>query len=176
MESMKKVEFKIVGIARILFDRYHGLPDPKTQDGYKKQSIEKLYLNENNEICIPTSSIKAAIRNACSELGKKMDGKKNRQSVKAGVFFEKELLSTGKIKPDGIQEDVVTRGKGDKVTRVITYRPYLDKWEVSGIMNLFMIEPKFVNESMQLAGVRYGLCGYRPEYGRFIVKQFEVMQ
>lgn len=175
METMTKVEFKIVGISRILFDRYHGLPDPKTPDGYKKQAIEKLYLNENNEICIPSACIKATIRNACSELGKKMEGKKNRQSVSSGVFFEKELLSTGKKEPDGIQENLVTRGKGDKVTRVITYRPYLDKWEVAGIINLFMIQPKFVNESLALAGVRYGLCGYRPEYGRFIVEKFELI-
>jgi len=176
MESMTKVEFKIVGIARILFDRYHGLPDPKTPDGYRKQSVEKLYLNEDKEICIPAACIKAAIRNACSELGKKMDGKKNRQSVKAGVFFESDLLSTGVLKHDGIQEDIVTRGKGDKVTRVVTFRPYLEKWEVSGTMNLFMIESKFVHESMQLGGVRYGLCGYRPEYGRFIVEKFEVIK
>ena len=99
MEGATRVRFEIKGIAPILFDRYHGLPDPKTPEGYKKQAIEKLYLNEKGDICIPTCCLKAAIRIASSELGKKMEGKKNRQAIRSGLFFNDLMLSTGKTEP-----------------------------------------------------------------------------
>ena len=42
MEEITKIEFEIEGIAPLKMDRWHGLPDPKTPEGYKKQAIEKI--------------------------------------------------------------------------------------------------------------------------------------
>jgi len=176
MEGATRVKFEIKGIAPILFDRYHGLPDPKTPEGYKKQSIEKLYLDKDENICIPSCCLKAAIRVASSELGKKMEGKKNRQAIRSGVFFDDLMLPTGYTKPDGIREDLVTRGNGDKVTRVISYRPYLNEWIVSGEVSIFFIPVNFAKQAIELAGIKYGLCGYRPEYGRFMVTKFDIIE
>ncbi len=171
---MITIDFEIEGIAPILFDRNHGLPDPKTTEGYKKQSIYKLYLDDEENICIPSKNIKAVIREASSDLGGKMKGKKNRQTIRSALFFDQELYSTGFKEPDGIQEDYVSRGKGEKVTRVITFRPYVNEgWKVSGEIIVFDIVIGFVRECLEWAGFRYGLGGYRPEYGRFVVNKFE---
>ncbi len=174
MENITKVEFEIEGVAPLKVDRWHGLSDPKTPEGYKKQAIEKIYRNEKKEPSVPANAVKACMRYASSELGKKMDGKKNRQMVQAGIFISPTMLSIGKKNPDYIAEDIVTRkGTGDKVTRVPTFRPLFEKWKCKGVMNLVGIPAGFAKQALELGGLKYGLLGHRPEFGRFIVKTFK---
>lgn len=172
-EIMEEVEFEIEGIAPLLMDRYHGLPDPKTPEGYKKQAEEKCYRNEKGELSIEAKAVKACMRLASSELGKKMEGKKNRQSIRSGVFFKEQMLSLNRVEHDGIKEDLATRGNGEKVTRIITYRPMIKEWSVTGNMYIMGVPKGFIKQALELGGVRYGLLGYRPEFGRFVVNKFE---
>jgi hypothetical protein len=160
-------------------DRYHGEPDPKTTDGYQKQAEQKAYRDAEGFIAMPANAIKACMRYASSELGAKKDSKKNRQTVAAGVFFQDEFFpieTEGKKikKHDGLAQDLVTRGKGDKVTRVQTYRPLIRKWVVKGEMYLFGLQANFAKQCLELGGLRFGLLGHRPEFGRFVVTTFEV--
>lgn len=174
-ENIKKIRFGIKGISHMKQDRWHGLPDPKTPEGYRKQAEEKCYRDEKGDLAIPSAAIKAAMRLASSELGKKMEAKKNRQAISAGLFVKPIMLSLGKKKHDGIVEDVVTRkGQGDKVTRVVSYRPLIKEgWTVGGTFNLVGIPTGFVKQALELAGLKYGLLGHRPEFGRFIVTEFK---
>lgn len=181
-EIMEEIEFEIEGIAPLLMDRYHGLPDPKTPEGYKKQAEEKCYRNEKGELVVEAKALKACMRLASSELGKKMEAKKNRQSIRSGVFFKTDIFSTdgnpafslGATEHDGIKEDLITReGSGGKQTRVMTYRPTISNWKVKARMSIMAIPKGFVKQALELGGVRYGLLGYRPEFGRFIVTKFE---
>ncbi len=176
MNVMKEIEFEIEGIAPLKMDRFHGLPDPKTPEGYRKQAEEKCYRDEEGNLAIPASALKACMRLASSELGKKTDAKKNRQAIAAGVFFKETMFSLGKKEHDGIVEDLVTRGKGDKVTRVITYRPHIKEWKIGGRMYVMGIPVQFVKQAFELGGIKYGLLGHRPEFGRFIIKKFEVIE
>lgn len=202
---MEEIEFEVKGIAPLLMDKYHGLPDPKTPEGYKKQAEEKCYRNEKGELVLEAKAVKACMRLASSELGKKMEGKKNRQSIRSGIFFKEQMLPLHRngadtliepdallsatthppicgtpsyaevpiIEHDGIKEDLVTRGNGEKVTRVITYRPMIKDWSVKGSMYIMGVPKEFIKQALELGGVRYGLLGYRPEYGRFVVTKFE---
>jgi len=173
-ENITKLNFAIQGIAPIKMDRWHGLDDPKTPEGYKKQAEEKCYRDEKGNLAIPANAVKASMRLASSELGKKMDGKKNRQAIAAGLFIQPLMLSIDKKKHDGIAEDVVTRkGTGDKVTRVVTYRPMVKEWSVSGTMNIIGLPLGFTKQALELAGLKYGLLGHRPEFGRFIITEFK---
>ena len=171
-----KVQIELESIVPLKMDRFHGLPDPKTPEGYQKQAEEKCYRDESGNLAIPTDSIKACMRLASSELGKKMDGKRNRQTISAGVMFDKAYLSLGKAKHDGIVANPVTRGKGDKVTRVITYRPIVNNWKTTGTILLMDVQPSFAKQCLELGGVRYGLLSHRPEFGRFQVKKFQVVE
>src|SRR3990167_9177022 len=102
----------------------------------------------------------------------KIEAEKNRQMVKAGVFIKPLFLTIGKKKRDSLRKDIVTRmGSGDKVTRVSTYRPQFNEWKCSGTMDLIAIEPEFVKQALEVGGYKYGLYGYRPEFGRFLVKK-----
>lgn len=175
MTNIKKVEFELEGLCPLLMDKYDMQPSNlKTPEDYEKAAEKKIYADENG-LFIPGAAIKASIREASSELGMKRDGKKNRQMIRAGVFVENCYLN--KKKHDGIVSHVVTRGKGDKVTRVITYRPIIKNWKVKGVMNLIAVPSDFVHQALQLAGIKYGILAYRPEYGRFTVTKFnEVKQ
>lgn len=175
VEEIKKIRFGIKGIAPMKMDKWHGLPDPKTPEGYKKQAEEKCYRDDKGDLSIPATAIKASMRLASSELGKKMESKKNRQAISAGLFVKPVMLSLGKKKHDGIVEDVVTRkGTGDKVTRVVTYRPSIkDGWSVTGMFHIIGIPNNFVKQALELAGLKYGLLGHRPEFGRFVVTEFK---
>jgi hypothetical protein len=171
---MSTVKVSIEGICPLKMDRFVEENNSKTKEEYKAAAENKCYRTEKGELAIPSNAIKAVIRAASSELGKKMEGKKNRQMIAAGVFPKETMISLGKTKHDGICEDLVTRpGTGDKVTRVITYRPIIKEWEASFELNLIGVEASFVKQALELGGLKYGLLGHRPEFGRFMVTKFK---
>lgn len=177
MTTISKVRVGLESICPLLMDRYTGETKCKTTKEYIEAAENKCYRTEEGNLAIPANAIKAVIKNASSSLGKKMEGRKNRQMIAAGVFFNETMLDIGQKKHDGIVDHVVTRkGTGDKVTRVVTYRPIINKWKCEFEMNLIGVEPTFAKEALQTGGLMYGLLGYRPEFGRFIVKKFEVLQ
>ncbi len=171
--SISKVKFELESLVPLKMDRFHGLQDPKTSEGYQKQAEEKCYRDAAGNLAIPCDALKACMRLASSELGKKMEGKKNRQTIAAGVMFPEQYISLGVKKHDGIVANPVTRGKGDKVTRVITYRPIINSWKASGVILLMEVPLGFARQCLELGGIRYGLLSHRPEFGRFQITKFE---
>lgn len=174
MEDIEKIEFELEGLSPLKMDKWLNLPQPKTDAGYLKQASEKTYRDDKGNLAIPANAIKAAMRYASSELGKKTMAKKNRQTIDAQVFISPMMLSLGKKDYDEIARDVVTRGMGAKVTRVVVYRPLVNEWKPSGEMKTFGVPFDFVKEALELAGMRFGLLSHRPQFGRFVVNKFEV--
>lgn len=171
MTNIKRIEFEIEGLCPLLMDRYDTEPSNlKTKEDYEKAAEKKVY-SDANGLVIPGAALKATIREASSELGMKREGKKNRQMIRAGVFIED--ISLGKKTHDGIVSHVVTRGKGDKVTRVISYRPIIKEWKAKGTISLIGVPADFVKQAIEVAGIKYGLLSFRPEFGRFILKSFK---
>ena len=71
--------------------------------------------------------------------------------------------------------DIVSRkASAGKITRVPVYRPLIKEWKISGEIQTFDVPFDFVKESLQLAGMRFGLLSHRPQIGRFVVNKFEV--
>jgi len=171
---MSKIEFEIKDIGcGLKMDKWIDGIQPKNPAGYKKQAEEKVYRDNKKNISIPAVAIKACMRLASSEVGKKMQAKKNRQTISSAVFIEPSMLPLNKKKYDYIVEDVVTRGNGSKVTRVKTYRPFVNGWVVKGVINSFGVPIEFIRECLELGGMRYGLLSHRPEFGRFIITKFQ---
>lgn len=170
MTTIKTIEFEIEGLCPLLMDKYDMQPSTaKTQEDYEKAAEKKVYADDKG-LYIPGAALKATLREASSELGMKREGKKNRQMVRAGVFIDNIYLE--KKKHDGIVSHVVTRGKGDKVTRVITYRPIINQWKGKARISLVGIPADFVKQAIELGGIKYGLLSYRPEFGRFRLNKF----
>lgn len=166
-------EAELESMSPLKMDRWLDEAQPKSLEGYKKQAELKVYRNEKGQICIPACAIKAAMRLASSEIGKKMEAKKNRQTVASSIFLEETMYPIGKDKPDMICEDVVTRGVGDKVTRVKTFRPLIEKWKIKIKILSYGATKDFIEQSLNLAGIRFGILSHRPEFGRFMVKSFK---
>lgn len=179
MITKTEYEVELESLAPLKMDKWLNEPQPKSLEGYKKQAELKVYLNEKGEISIPANAIKASMRLASSEIGKIKESKKNRQTVSSSLFFDKDMYSIGKKKPDMIVEDVVTRGVGDKVTRVKTFRPLIKQWKVKVKITSWNTEKAtgdFIQESLILAGARFGILSHRPEFGRFKVKSFKQLK
>ncbi len=173
MIHAERYDIELEGICPIKMDKWLDDPQPKSEAGYKELAKKKVYIDDKGNIGIPSNSIKASMRLASSEIGKKMEAKKNRQTIKSAVFFDKEIYLIGKKKPDMIVGDVVTRGQGEKVTRVKTYRPLIKIWKIKCRIIAYGVTKDFVQQSLELAGMRFGLLSHRPEFGRFIVKSFK---
>lgn len=77
--KMDQYEFELKSICPIKMDKWLDEKQPKSEEGYKKQAPLKIYKNEKGYISIPANAIKASMRLASSEIGKKMDAKKNQQ-------------------------------------------------------------------------------------------------
>ncbi len=176
MVSSERIKFTLESMGPILFDRYSGIQDANDAEA-QKNADEKCYRNDKGELCIPAAGIKACIRNAGREIGKKMECKRREQSIRAGLYFTEQMYSIGKKEPDKIHAELVTRkGTGNKVTRVVTYRPCVDKWKIECEAALFDLTPDFIRQAVELGGFRFGLFGHRPEFGRFKLVKFEVLK
>ena len=177
--KIQKIEFEIGAICPMKVDRWLSEKQPKTEDGYKEQATKKVYKDDKGNCAIPTNALKAVIKNSVTDLGKKMESRKNKQTIMSCLFFEKELVTlTDKKgnpikKPDCIAMDIVTRkGTGDKVTRVPTYRPLIKDWKAKGIIYNYGVDFNMLREAMELGGLRYGLLSHRPEFGRYELLKF----
>lgn len=175
------VEGEIEGIAPLKMDRWLELPAPKNEEGYKKQAEEKVYKNAKGELVIPANAIKACMREASSEVGKKMEGRRNRQTIKSAVFVENDLIleRNGKVLRtyDTLVKDIVVRKLSKQETRVATYRPLIETpWTAKFKLFLYGVPVDFIKECLELGGVRYGLLSHRPDFGRFKVISFKVSE
>lgn len=175
---MEKIEFELESVCPLKMDRWQDGLQPKSPEEYKKQAEHKIYVDEKGYISIPSTALKSCLKWASSEIAdnqKKYSGKKMRQSISAQVFFQPNYLRIlpETKKHDGIVEDVVTRGVSDKVTRVTTYRPIINKWKLKGQIAYIGLSPDFLKQALELAGFKYGLLSHRPEFGRFIITKFK---
>ena len=170
---MAKYTIEIEGISDMKMDNWIDGIQPKNEEGYKKQAELKVYKDDKGNISIPANAIKSAMKYASSEIGKKMEAKKNRQTIQSAVFIEPTMISLGKKNHDGIVRDIVARGTGAKLTRVPTYRPLIKGgWKITFEIDAFGVPMEFLQESLELAGLRFGLLSHRPEFGRFQVNKF----
>jgi hypothetical protein len=167
-----KVKIHLRSIVPILFDRYSGVSDGNDEEA-KKNASQKVYLDDGGKVCLPSNCLKASIREASSDIGKKMESKKRRQRIRAGLFFMDDMIPLAD-EADGIHAELVTRGVGSKVTRVVSYRPYLKVWECKVDALLYDLTPENVRQYIELAGMRYGVCAHRPEWGRFELVAFDI--
>ena len=173
--KFKKINFEIESLCPLKMDNFVDEEQPKTDEGYRKQARKKVYANKSGELVIPKQCLKASLRLSANELVGIKKGKNMRQTIRAFLNVADDLR-LGRKKPDSIVKDMVTRkGTGDKVTRVPTYRPFIEKWKAKGQIEYVpegSLTNDFIKQALELAGLKYGVLSHRPEFGRFIIKKF----
>ena len=171
---MKTVMFEIKGLSPLKMDKWcEYASQPKTKEGYEKCAEDKCYRDSKGNLCIESRAVKSCIKQSAMELsGRKR--KNVERSIQAGLFIEPFELSLGKKNHDGIVADVVTRTSGKAITRVVTYRPMIKEWSCSGKLVFDeSLTVDFLKQAFEVSGLRFGLLGHRPEFGRFEVVSFK---
>lgn len=171
-----KIEFALESLSPILFNKYLDEPQPKTPEGFREQGPRKCHRNDDGFICITPEMILASMREAVGDIAPRGKGKVYRRDIMAGVFFEQNMFATEHKEPDAIDARPVIRGKGEKTTLVICYRPMLKSWKIQGTMALIDVQPQLAKQSLERAGYKAGLASYRPRFGRFVVTKWEVIE
>lgn len=189
---MKELNFTIVGIAPLLMHngRLADRDDPyarkrseitskrkKTDADYEELDrlsfLGALYLDENDEPCIPSYVFEACI------IGKGGAARKERMGKESAAAFwvikDASLKYDGPRDPQELQKDkhfisaALVRVKTSKVKRI---RPIFKLWsaDITVEFNDSLLDESDVRRWIEVAGEQVGLCDWRPRYGRFRVE------
>lgn len=190
-ESWTHIEFQIAGIApllmhntNILIDRLSPASkriaeinekklkrtDADFEEVAKLEFIASLYYDEDKRtgVYIPSENIEATIVNAAKT-------KRRGPTARVGMMClnpKHPLIYDGPKTPEELYEDkrfvdkrsVVIAGK-----RIMRCRPIFFPWGLrfTLLIDKQIVNPRAVQEWVEIAGKMIGLCDYRPKYGRF---------
>lgn len=178
---MKSIQVSIEGITPLLQHRFAmdgaddagrkrtGVPD------WKQEAEKAKYADEKGELYQPSEHLERAMAIAAAQF--KVQGKR-------GATYSKLVGSTVEVYPFTIphkhQEfQVDARPVVIQRSRVIRYRPRLDKWALDFELRLLddQLPIDVVKQILDHAGIYVGIGDYRPDkkgkYGKFIVTRFE---
>ncbi len=171
---MYKVDSTIEGAAPILFDRFLGMglvkPTPEQEEEAAKQRV----FRNSNGLYLPAVNLKRALRQGATRAGLKSTGRMGLEPyISAAVFIEPRELEFGKDEPDFMFGTWVRIPPGKKGALVWKVRPGLNPgWRVDSCLHV--LDDRIASEKLRIAletaGLFIGVCDWRPEYGRFIVK------
>ena len=134
-----------------------------------------LYFNKEGEPCIPALNIAAALIKAG---GKSRKG----QALKAGMRILNDMVLEydGPRDAESLWNDerfVFTTMVGIERRRTPRTRPIFDEWKGNFdiLFNPEIVDQKQLNSFIEFAGQYYGLCDWRPQFGRFVVTAVEIL-
>lgn len=130
-----------------------------------------LYKNTKGEVILPCDWIKAAMVKAGSNIPFKKR-KTCKDIFKASIFIEPAEIPFPFSWEIDIRPVVVNRG------RILRARPRFDKWEAEfSIVNMNPeVTEEMIKEALRYAGELVGIGDGRPQFGRFTVESFKVIE
>ena len=176
------VHVTIEGTADLLFHRWNceavdeKAKAAKNSKAKKEDNIESyVWRNDNNELCIPGEYFRQSIIHAAKF---KQDPRSPRKSAmdlfKAGIVTLSPLSSLGKVEWDYLDTRRVTVQRAG-INRT---RPAMKQgWTVDvdfQILTPEYIDPYLFQDVLNMAGRMVGVGDFRPTYGRFMIKNYNV--
>lgn len=178
--KMRKIIITIKGLSPLRHNRF--IETSKSASGRAKttdeqdikEALTRSYRDEEGKFYLPKHAIKKTI----IEGGKKVKVGRGGASnlLKAILFVDEEMnyLKTGEHK---IMKDMV-RVPPRTGARIMKMWVVNEDWECT--IPLTLLDDTFpinaLKESIESAGIYYGLLDGRPEFGRFNLEKFEVMK
>lgn len=167
----RTIEVKIKGVAPLLQHRFvdeSGVKKKKMVYDPKEDAEKAAYKNEAGYF-EPNTHIKASMVKAATEFIYK--GKKTyKDIIKSGVMVDPVEIPLEPQKYTINKTAVVVNR-----SRIMRSRPQFDNWSLS--FSLILIDESLdkttVKEILEAAGRYKGLGDSRPEYGRFVIEQYE---
>lgn len=175
---MYRIRGTIEGVAPILFSRWvTDLDAPSggkhTAESRAAEAALKVYRGTDGLLSLPAWNLKKAIADGCARSGLK-DGKRSAAGLLlAGLFIDADP-TFGVAEPDLIH---AATGKRPARTggAVIIERPALATgWHLvfAASVVLDRIQPDLIRQSVEACGLEVGIGSWRPEYGRFVLRDW----
>ena len=171
-----KIKVKVSGTAPLIMGRFNYDPEgsKKKKQVYvpEEEAKKRAYLDEHGKPYLPSTNFKAAMIKSGSDFPFK--GRKTyKEYLKAGIFFESDKAY---ITPDKytIHEEPVKI----QSAMVMSWRPKFEKWSTEFIIQVIDEELNHhaLKEILEDAGKFKAVGSHRPEYGRFQVDSFKVIE
>lgn len=171
-----RVKVKINGKAPLLLNRFSPNSTTDSKRGKKiynqeEEAEKKTYRTEDGKLYIPSTHFKASMVKASADF--KMSGKKSyKDYIKSGVFVEPEQIILDQQKYEVHEEPVVIQR-----ARVMSWRPKFKEWSCQFEIEITddMINYNILKEILESAGKYKGVGDHRPEFGRFIVSEYSLI-
>jgi hypothetical protein len=183
---MLQIKGTITGIAPILFNRMlEGELEPDLGKSSAKGRVsvedrieeakERCYKNEKG-LYLPGWNFKVCLLEGVKRSGLKVGRGSLMPYMQASLFPDEKLYFIGKAGPDFIH---TTWGRRPPRTggACMVRRPALTEgWQLAFHLNLMddRRRPEEVQRSLEEAGLLVGLGSWRPEFGRFIITEWEI--
>lgn len=173
-----KIKVKIKGISPLIMHKYIVVEDSSSKRGKKiylpEEEAEKVaYRTAEGKLCLPTAHFKAAMVKSATDFTAK--GKKTyKDFIKSGLMFEdiETIL-------DQQEYEVYSCSVVIARSRILRSRPRINKWSCEFVIELIdemWLNQSIVKEILEAAGKYKGVGDNRPEFGRFIVAEFNKIE
>lgn len=184
---MYTITGKIEGVAPLLFGAFAdpGVLDTPAQGGIhtKEHRLEeaeaRAYRDENGLLYLPARNFKCCLLDGCKKAKLKSGQFSLAPFLEATIFPDHRL----RFLTHPTDYDFMHEAQGRRPPRTgkacIIRRPALDVgWQLA--FKLAVVDdrqiPDLIHRSLSEGGIMVGLCDWRPEYGRFIVTEWEVQK
>ena len=174
---MVKYKVKIQGKAPLLMNKFIYVQEKSSSRAKKvyipeDEAEKKTYRTEDGKLFLPSTHFKASMTKAATDF--KMTGRKSyKEYIKAGIFIDETEIVLDQQEYEIFECPVVIQR-----ARVMSWRPMFKEWSCEFTLEIAdeMLNATNVKEILETAGRFKAVGDYRPEYGRFIVKQFKKVE
>lgn len=179
---MYTIKTTIEGIAPILFNAPSlDMLNPvagqrlKTDADRDAEALKRAYVNERG-LYLPAWNIKKALLQGFQSLDLRVPGSKTKRLwrfVQPVLFIEPDQVLFGVENPDFLHK---CPGRNADGSATIVRRPAMrDGWHLSFSIRILddVVREDDLRLSLQTTGERVALGGWRPEYGRFVIRAWE---
>lgn len=178
---MYRITASIEGVAPLLFNRRVTDPDApaggKLTDEQKQTEAESKVYRDDAGLYWPAWNLKRALLDGCKAAGIK-NGRASMASLMQAAIFPEQEPRFGKDTFDEMHETLgrVPPRTGAQVT---VRRPMLSKgWHLDFgiVVVLDHVRPEPIRTALETAGLLVGIGSWRPDYGRFLVRDWTVQK
>lgn len=177
---MYKIKATIVGQSPLRHNKYNeqkgnsGMSSKKSTQAYKDQAMERAYYDDEGGFYVPKHALKKVI----CEGGKKVKIGRGAAStiIKAIFILQGDKFYIGTHKHELYTEAVRIPPKTG--ARVMQYWVMNQEWSCTfeALILDDVIPAEAIKQSIQFGGLYNGLLDGRPEFGRFELTEFEVVE
>lgn len=178
---------EIEGLAPLLFSRMRpealsGTGGAPTTEQLKEEPTRRLHLDDQRGAYIPGEAFKLSLLEGCRR-GKVKNGMANFATLFEATLFPDDDLFLGKDTYDDVFDHWGHIPPGPKGKAVMLHYPrFRVGWRAPFSLTIWLADEKLsierlssaVRRGLDAAGLLVGVGSWRPEYGRFYVRDFRV--